>query len=218
MKNESCDIWKKCTAQLIVVLAILLVFFGSGCNTISPKLQDEYIRPGLSQGICGVFDKYRQFFLEMMAKEKIPGLSIALVDRDGILWTAGFGYTDYNRKTPVATDTIFAICSMSKTITAVAVMVAVQDGLVELDVPIIEYFPQFTVNSRFEKNPHKKITLRHLLSQTSGIAFEAPVGNIRELSYGSLEEHVLSVSDTWLKYRPVTGCKISFQLITHRML
>jgi len=45
---------------------------------------------------------------------------------------------------------------MSKTITAVAVMVAVQDGLLELDVPIIEYFPQFTVNSRFEENPHKE--------------------------------------------------------------
>lgn len=41
MKNESCNIWNKRTAQLIVVFAILLVFFGSGCNTISPQLQDE---------------------------------------------------------------------------------------------------------------------------------------------------------------------------------
>ena len=114
MKNESCNIWKKCTAQLIVVFAILFVFFDSGCNTISPKLQDEYIRPGLSQGMYSVFDKYHQYFPEVMVKDKIPGLSIALVDRDGILWTAGFGYTDYNRKTPVTTDTIFAICSMSK--------------------------------------------------------------------------------------------------------
>jgi len=173
----------------------------SGCKTISPKLQDEYIRPGLSQGMYLVFEKYRQFFPEVMVKDKIPGISIALVDHDSILWTAGFGYTDYNGKTPVTTDTIFAICSMSKTITAVAVMVAVQDGLLDLDVPIIEYFPQFTVNSRFEENPHKKITLRHLLSHTSGIAHEAPVGNGREPSYGSLEEHILSVSDTWLRHK-----------------
>jgi CubicO group peptidase (beta-lactamase class C family) len=61
--------------------------------------------------------------------------------------------------------------------------------------------PQFTVNSRFEENPEKKITLRHLLSHTSGIAFEAPVGNGREPSYTSLEEHVLSVSDTWLRHK-----------------
>jgi hypothetical protein len=156
VKNESCNTWEKRTAHLIVVFALLLVLFGSGCNKISPKLQDEYIRPGLSQGMCGVFDKYRQFFPEIMAKDKIPGLSLALVDRDGILWAAGFGYTDYNRKTPLTTDTIFAICSISKTITAAAVMVAVQDRLLELDAPIIEYLPQFMVNSRFEENPEKK--------------------------------------------------------------
>jgi CubicO group peptidase (beta-lactamase class C family) len=151
VKYGSFNIRNKRATQLLVVLAILLVLFASSCDTISPKLQDEYIRPGLSAGMCGVFDKYRQFFPKIMAKEKIPGLSIALVDRDGILWTAGFGYTDYDRKTPVTTDTLFSIGSMSKTNTAVAVMVAVQDGLLELDVPIIEYSPQFTVNSRFEK-------------------------------------------------------------------
>jgi len=199
--NQSCDIWKKHTAQLIVVFAIGLVLFGSGCNIVSPKLQDEYIRPGLGEGMCRVFDKYRQYIPEIMAEDKVPGLSLALVDRDGILWAGGFGYTDYDRKTPVTTDTMFLICSMSKTITAAAVMVAVQDGMLELDVPIIEYFPQFTVNSRFEENPEKKITLRHLLSHTSGIAHEAPVGNAREPSYGSLKEKVLSVSDTWLRHK-----------------
>ncbi|NQT02972.1 MAG: beta-lactamase family protein [Planctomycetes bacterium] len=201
MNNTSYHIRKERTAQLIVVFAILLVFLGPGCNTISPKLQDEYIRPGLSPGMCSVFDKYRKYIPKIMAEDKVPGLSLALVDRDGILWAGGFGYTDYDLKTPVTTDTMFAICSISKTITATAVMIAVQDGLLELDVPIIEYWPQFTVNSRFEENPQKKITLRHLLSHTSGIARDAPVGNAREPSYGTLEEHVLSVSDTWLRHK-----------------
>ena len=88
MTSQSCYIWKKRTVNLIVVFAILLVFFGSGCNTISPKLQDEYIRPGLSPGMCGVVDKYRQLYPEMMVEREVPGLSIALVDREGILWTA----------------------------------------------------------------------------------------------------------------------------------
>jgi CubicO group peptidase (beta-lactamase class C family) len=80
-------------------------------------------------------------------------------------------------------------------------MIAVQDGLLYLDVPIIEYFPQFKVNSRFEENPETKITLRNLLNHTSGIAHEAPIGNAREPAYGTLEEHVLSVSDTWLRHK-----------------
>jgi len=70
VKNESCTIWKRRAARLIVVFAILLVWFGFGRNTISPKLQDGYIRPGLSQGMCGVFDKYRQYFPDIMAKDK----------------------------------------------------------------------------------------------------------------------------------------------------
>jgi CubicO group peptidase (beta-lactamase class C family) len=216
MKYGSFNICNKRAAQLIVIFAILFVLFGSGCNTISPKLQDEYIRPGLSQRMHSVFDEYRQRIPEIMSEDKVPGLSLALVDRDGILWVAGFGYTDYDRKTPVTTDTIFAICSITKTITAVAVMIAVQDGLVELDVPIIEYWPKFTVNSRFEENPHKKITLRHLLSHTSGIAHQAPVGNIGEPSYGTLEEHVMSVCDTWLRHK--VGERLSYSNIGYDLV
>ena len=201
MKNESSNIWAKHTTQLIVVFAIVFVSFGSGCHTISPKLQDDYVRPGLGEGMCRVFDKYRQSIPEKMAERKVPGLSIALVDRDGILWAAGFGYTDYSRKTPVTTDTLFSICSMSKTITATALMLAVQDGLVELDVPIIEYLPQFTVNSQFEENPEKKITLRNLMDHTSGLGYDVPVGNAREPSYGSCKESILSLSDTWLRHK-----------------
>jgi len=192
---------KKLVSSTVVTVCILSAITITGCRSVSPKLQDEYTRPGLSQGMRRALDEYRQSIPKMMAEDKIPGFSIALVDREGILWTAGFGYTDYNRKTPVTTDTLFSIGSISKTITAVAMMVAVQDGLLELDVPIIEYFPQFTVNSRFEEDPEKKITLRHLLSHTSGIARYAPVGNAREPSYGSLEDKVLSVSDTWLRHK-----------------
>jgi hypothetical protein len=71
--DESCNIWKMRPAQLIVVFALLLVLFGSGCNKISPKLQDEYIRPGLSQGMCRVFEKYRQSLPKKMAEDKVPG-------------------------------------------------------------------------------------------------------------------------------------------------
>lgn len=131
---------------------------------------------------------------------KIPGLSIALVDRESLIWTAGFGHTDYDCKTPVTADTIFSIQSMSKTFTATAVMMAVQDGLVDLDTPITEYLPDFKVKSRFEEDPERKITLRHLLSHTSGLIQCAPVGNLFEHKCPSFEAHIHSISDTWLKF------------------
>jgi CubicO group peptidase (beta-lactamase class C family) len=105
-------------------------------------------------------------------------------------------------------ETLFSIQSMSKTFTATAVMFAVQDGLVDLDTPITEYLPEFTVKSCWQENPQQKITLRHLLSHTSGLAHEAPVGNNLDTLYDSFEEHVLSIQDTWLKHR--VGAKHSY--------
>lgn len=201
MKKEYHDQNRR--GKLLLLSCVLVsVYFISGCSNYSQKLQDEYIRPGLSEGMCRVFDEYRQSIIpETMKKHKIPGLSIALFDRDNLLWIAGFGYTDHNRKTPFTPETISAIMSISKTFTATAVMAAVQDGLVELDVPIIEYWPEFTINSRFEDDPQKKITLRHLLNHTSGIGQIAPVGNPRDASCGTFEKHVQSVTDTWLRHK-----------------
>jgi len=135
-----------------------------------------------------------------MKKHKIPGLSIAIVDRDGILWSAGFGRTGRGKQ-PVTPETLFSIQSMSKTFTATAVMFTVQDGLLDLDTPITEYLPEFTVKSRWEDNPQQKMTLRHLLTHTAGFTHEAPIGNNVDTRYNSFEEHVLSIQNTWLRCR-----------------
>lgn len=171
-------------------------------------MQGEYIRPGLSQDWNAVFNETKQSIAEGMTEGKIPGLSIVLVDREGLIWSAGFGHTDYDCKKPVTPDTIFSIQSMSKTFTATAVMLAVQDGLVDLDTPIADYLPDFKVKSRFEENPQNKMTLQHLLSHTAGFVHEAPVGNNFESDSPSYEAHIQSISDTWLKF-PV-GAKYSY--------
>jgi CubicO group peptidase (beta-lactamase class C family) len=144
----------------------------------------------------------------MMKKANIPGCALALVDDKGIVWAEGFGITDFKRKIPVTPETVFSIQSMSKTFTATAVMCAVTDRLVELDTPITKYLPNFTVNSKFEKHPEQKITLRLLLSHRAGFTHEAPVGNNYDTYSPSFEDHVLSISDTWLKF-PV-GQKFSY--------
>jgi CubicO group peptidase (beta-lactamase class C family) len=84
-------------------------------------------------------------------------------------------------------------------VTATAVMIAVQEGLVSLDTPITSYVPDFTVNSRFEEHPERKITMRHLLSHRAGFTHEAPIGNNYQTEFDSFEQHVQSISTTWLK-------------------
>jgi CubicO group peptidase (beta-lactamase class C family) len=204
MKSKNSNVWKKRILKWCAGCVFLgIVFFAFDYNhyRIVPRLQDEYTRAGVSKDMQAVFDECRRSIPKMMTEQKIPGISMAVVDHDGILWTAGFGYTDYDRKTPVTFETIFSIQSMSKTFTATAVMFAVQDGLIELDVPITRYLPDFTVNSRYEDSPQDKMTLRHLLTHTAGFTHEAPIGNNRDAMFPSFEDHVKSISDTWLRYR-----------------
>ena len=140
-----------------------------------------------------------------MAHEHVPGLALALVDGDRVVWQQGFGSTDSDGGTPVTVDTIFSVQSMSKTFTATAVMQAVQAGRLDLDVPITTYLPGFTVHSAFEPHPERRITLRMLLSHTAGFTHEAPLGNNYEPEPGDFDAHVRSISDTWLRFPVGTG-------------
>lgn len=136
-------------------------------------------------------------------------MAIAVVDDKEILWMEGFGYTETSRQTPITPSTIFSVQSISKSFTATAVMLAVQDGLVDLDEPITTYLPNFTVHSIFEEHPERKMTLRILLSHTAGFPLDAWYGgNFDHPAVFSFEKHIASISDTWLMF-PV-GTRYSY--------
>jgi CubicO group peptidase (beta-lactamase class C family) len=141
----------------------------------------------------------RSNIVEGMAREDIPGAAICLI-HEGKTWIEGFGVTDKASNRRVSSDTIFSIQSTSKNFTATAIMLAVQRGLLDLDQPITTYLSGFTVQSRFEREPQQKMTLRHLLSHRAGFTHEAPVGNNYEPAFPDFEAHVRSISQTWLRY------------------
>jgi CubicO group peptidase (beta-lactamase class C family) len=141
----------------------------------------------------------RRNVIESMAREEIPGAALCLI-RDRKAWIEGFGVTGRRSNRRVSTDTIFSIQSTSKNFTATAIMLAVQQGLLDLDQPITDYLSDFTVQSRFEQMPQQKMTLRHLLSHRAGFTHEAPVGNNYEPAFPDFEAHVRSIGQTWLRY------------------
>jgi CubicO group peptidase (beta-lactamase class C family) len=200
MKSQHCDIWKKRISQFVILLSVLLALIMGGCSSFRDIPQTGcYKREDMDPRIEAVIDEFGSSVTEIMKNTKVVGASIALVDTEGIIWTEGFGYTDRKRRKPVTPDTPFLINCMGKTFTATTAMIAVQDGLLDLDEPITTYLPDFKLYSRYEENPEKKITLTHLLSQTSGLPVEATIGNMFESSAEvSFEEHIRSLHGTWL--------------------
>ena len=97
----------------------------------------------------------------------IPGLSIAISHKGKILYKNGFGYADVEKKIKAKEDTIYHIASISKTFTAVAILQLVEKGKIKLDDKVSKYIKWF--KGKNKSGDLKDITMRHLLSNTSGI-------------------------------------------------
>ena len=164
------------------------------------------MRENVDPNIANAVNEFRSSVPKLMKKSKISGCALALVDNQGILWVEGFGTTDFKRKIPVTPNTLFYIGSISKTFTATAVLLAVQDGLLDLDEPITTYLPDFKVFSRYEERPESKITLRHLLNHTSGLPREAVGCNMVEYDGDTLEERIKGIDGLWLQYPVGQAC------------
>ena len=119
---------------------------------------------------------------------KIPGAVVLVGNEKGIVYQKAFGVKNPLTNEKYATDDIFRIASMTKAITSVAVLKLWEDGRINLDDPIEKYIPEFkdteileTFNekdSSYTSKPStKKITIRQLLTHTSGIGYDFIDGN-----------------------------------------
>jgi CubicO group peptidase (beta-lactamase class C family) len=102
-----------------------------------------------------------------MDRQHIPGLSLAVVKDGKVIRSAGYGFADLEQQTAAKPETVFRIASLSKQFIATGIMLLVRDGKLALDDK---------VSTRLEGVPEswKDITLRHLLSHTSGLVRECP--------------------------------------------
>jgi len=107
-----------------------------------------------------------EFIESTMVTHLIPGLSVSVVKEDDIVWHKYFGYANIEENISVDENTMFILSSISKTITATALMQLFEQNLFELDDDIDQYLP-FNVNH--PDYPLIPITFKMLLSHTSGI-------------------------------------------------
>ena len=138
--------------------------------------------------------------IEHEVKDKrLPALSIAVVDDQRVVWSAGFGHRDRERQVPATAGTVYRVGSVSKLFTDVAVMRLVEDGKIDLDAPVTKYLPGFKPATKPE---HKPITLRMLMSHRAGLVREPPVGNYFDPTEPTLEKTVASLNGVELVYPP----------------
>lgn len=102
-----------------------------------------------------------------MRRDRLAGLSIALVDDRTLVWTEGFGFADQARRIPATPDTLYRVGSISKLFTAMAVMQLAELGRLRLEDPVIRHLPDFTLAT--SHGPLEDIQVRHLLTHHAGL-------------------------------------------------
>jgi methyl acetate hydrolase len=112
----------------------------------------------------------------------VPGVAVAVVNKDGVLYNEAFGKSRTLTSTPMAKDTIFNMASMTKPVTSIAIMMLVDEGKLKIDDEVAKYLPKWKdplviskfneADASYETRPAKRpITIRHLLTHTSGIGY-----------------------------------------------
>jgi CubicO group peptidase (beta-lactamase class C family) len=123
-----------------------------------------------------------RFLKDATDRGDVPGVVVAVVDKDRVLYNEAFGLSSTLRSTPMTKDTIFNMASMTKPVTSVAIMILVDEGKLKLDDEVAQYLPKWKdpvviskfneADASYETRPAKRaITIRHLLTHTSGIGY-----------------------------------------------
>ncbi len=172
--------------NILFLLATLILL--NACKfetTILPEV------PPYSQGMSqNRLDKIDSMLLQSIEDEHLPGL-VALIARNGkIVFHKAYGQANADSSKVMEKNSIFRIASQTKAITATAVMMLWEEGKFKLDDPIYKYIPEFKgaqiidtfndADSTYTSIPSpQEITIRHLLTHSSGIGYGVIDGDIR---------------------------------------
>lgn len=173
---------KRIVSGLVLLLAVCQISFS---QTISDAGKNPV--PGISQERLVKLDAMLE---EAMQKDQVPGL-VAMVVKDGkIVYHSAKGLADVESGKAMEKNSIFRIASQTKAITSTAIMMLWEEGKFRLDDPISKYIPEFKNpqilntfrygDTTYNTKPStKEITIRHLLTHTSGLGYGVIDGDER---------------------------------------
>lgn len=147
-----------------VILGVLVSVFG--LSAVAEPITEEAVVEAL-QNLALSEDDKPQSLSELMAEHYTPGVSVAVFDNYEIVYAEGFGLRDAKTEEPVDTETRFQAASISKPVAAVAVLTLVQEGKVDLDLPVNKYLTSWQVPFHEWAGVHPA-TLRLIMGHISG--------------------------------------------------
>jgi CubicO group peptidase (beta-lactamase class C family) len=149
-----------------------------------------------------------------VARKEVAGVVVMAADRKRIIYQGAFGVADIGEARPLKLDALFRIASMTKAVTSTAAMQLVEQGRFAIEDPVEKYMPEFAKLSVFEsfdgatgayrlRPATKAVTVRHLLTHTSGLGYGFTNPTVRDFKPRAGEEYpvgplVFEPGERWL--------------------
>jgi CubicO group peptidase (beta-lactamase class C family) len=136
-------------------------------------------------------ERVTQAFQGYVDNGQLPGAVVLVARKDKIAYFRAFGFRDREQTTPMTTDSIFRIASMTKPIVSVAAMMLAEEGKLDIGAPVSNYLPEFkelqvrldqvdpaTGKKETVMRPQvRPMTVQDLLRHTAGLVYPPPIGN-----------------------------------------
>ena len=142
---------------------------------------------------------------------RIPGAVTLVIKKDHVVNFEAVGYRDLESKTPMTRDTIFDIRSMTKPVTAIGIMILMEEGKLALNDPVEMYLPEFKNSAFKDERGTRPITIRQLLTHTAGLPlYKLPVSDEMPVKRNQkLAEYVSFLAKQTPEYEPGTRHRYS---------
>jgi CubicO group peptidase (beta-lactamase class C family) len=124
-------------------------------------------------------DSVDRFVLRELTRQRIPGMSVAVLRGDSLVMARGYGFANLEQRAPATDSTLYAVGSLSKQFTAAAIVQLSELGRLGLDDPITRYLPEGSA-------VWSAVTIRHLLTHTSGVPQDTSLDWRRDYSESEL--------------------------------
>jgi CubicO group peptidase (beta-lactamase class C family) len=131
-------------------------------TTTACSLLTLFCAGGASGQTAAVTDSVDRFLRAELVRQRIPGMSVAVLRGDSVLLARGYGFANVEQHVPATDSTLYMVGSLTKPFTAAAVVLLSQQGRLGLDDPITKYLPE-------GKAVWPKVTIRHLLTHAAGV-------------------------------------------------
>jgi CubicO group peptidase (beta-lactamase class C family) len=155
----------------------------------------------------------RPWIEQLLQREHRPGLAIAVVEGNRVVYARGFGVKRLGTDDPITSRSLFHMASITKTFVATSVMQLVEQGKIDLDAPVVRYLPYF----RMADDRYRTITVRQMVTHSSGMPdVEDYEWDKPQYDAGSLERYVRSLSERRLLFAP--GDKFQYSNMAFEIL